>query len=79
MPTQKNKNGSKRQKKFDRIMEMIEKSNHISSKSNYSDIKINDQDWENQGEIVKSNRLLRIELRDKDLKISQLQEVLSRK
>jgi hypothetical protein len=29
--------------------------------------------------VLKSNRLLRVELRDKELKISQLQELLSRK
>jgi hypothetical protein len=37
MPVQKNKtNDSKREKKFDKIMEMIEKSNHISSRATKS-------------------------------------------
>lgn len=45
MPTQKNKTDSKREKKFDRIMEMIEKSNHIGSREERNTVKISDEEW----------------------------------
>jgi hypothetical protein len=69
---------AKREKKFDRIMEMIEKSNHIGRDSR-ADLQLTEEDWHSESEVVKSNRILRVELRDKELKISQLQELLSRK
>ena len=42
MPTQKSKIDSKREKKFDRIMEMIEKSNHIGSRDEKNTVKISE-------------------------------------
>ena len=40
------------------------------------------ESWEDTSkdlEIIKTNRILRVELREKELKISQMQELLSRK
>jgi hypothetical protein len=41
-------------------MEMIEKSNHIGSRGSKTDLKVSDEEWESESEVVKSNRYLRV-------------------
>lgn len=69
--------GRQKQQKIDRIMEMLEKSNSLGSKTSIG--QDCEEEWASENDMLKSNRLLRVELRDKELKISQLQELLSRK
>jgi hypothetical protein len=69
--------GRQKQQKIDRIMEMLEKSNSLGSKTTIG--QDCEEEWTSESDTLKSNRLLRVELRDKELKISQLQELLSRK
>ena len=72
----------RKHKKIDRLMQLLEKSHHISNKTvTESSLKEDESDLSRlkDSEIIKSNRMLRGELREKELKIGQLQEMLSRK
>ncbi len=67
-------------KKIDKIMELLEKSNHIGGKgTEEGELAGSWEDTAKEMEIIKTNRILRVELREKELKISQMQELLSRK
>lgn len=62
-------------------MEMLEKSRLISEKTATESVLREEECGvrPREDEVVRANKLLRIEVRDKELKISQLQELLSRK
>ena len=68
-------------KKIDRLMEMLEKSRLISEKTATESVLREEECGARprEDEAIRANKLLRIEVRDKELKISQLQELLSRK
>ena len=68
-------------KKIDRLMEMLEKSRLISEKT-ATESALREEECgarPREDEVIRANKVLRIEVRDKELKISQLQELLSRK
>ena len=64
-----------KKKKIDRLMEMLEKSHMISDRTiTESAMKEDENDSRlKDSEVIKANKLLRIEVREKELKISQLQ------
>ena len=69
-------------KKIDRLMEMLEKSRLISEKTATESALREEEECgarPREDEVIRANKVLRIEVRDKELKISQLQELLSRK